>query len=282
MKRPHRHNFNRKLPTHCINCEDRRKYIKNSIELFHHFSNPKLNRRWICQVCESENNSVAWHCIVCDSVSYLAPIYKETLIFRQNRHHHKFQSKSLDVEDDLEHSSSNSTNNELTERERKNLKGRPILRRTRSLSMDSGSSCRNLLTKRCHICLVNNCKNIFNVPPPAHSTNTGTSISNYDDVYDDNNKETTLTNLKSNRPQVQQPQPHNQEHSNNIRLPAINMNLNSSQFPESDNIFNSSSSNTNNSNTSSSTHNHHNLHKSLNNLSDSYFGKTFSISTFLF
>lgn len=201
---------------------------------------------------------MAWHCIVCDSVSYLAPIYKETLIFRQNKH--KFQSKSLDVEDD--HVESDSEQRE----QRKNLKGgRPILRRTRSLSMDSGSSCRNLLTKRCHICLVNNCKNIFNVPPP-HSTNTGTSISNYDDVYDDN--ETTMNN-KSNRII-------HQEHSNNIRLPAINMNLNSSQFPESDNIFNSSNSST--------SHNHHNnLHKSLNNLSDSYFGKMlFSHFLFLF
>lgn len=200
-------------------------------------------------MCESENNSVAWHCIVCDSVSYLAPIYKETLIFRQNKH--KFQSKSLDVEDD-------SVESDCEQKERKNLRGgvKPILRRTRSLSMDSGSSCRNLLTKRCHICLVNNCKNIFNVPP-THSTNTGTSISNYDDVYDDN--ETTVNN-KSNRII-------HQEHSNNIRLPAINMNLNSSQFPESDNIFNSSNS------SNSHTNHHNNLHKSLNNLSDSYFGK---------
>ncbi|KAM8720044.1 hypothetical protein ACLKA7_006146 [Drosophila subpalustris] len=77
LKRPQRNGQN--LPANCQNCEETRKYIKSSIELYRHFSNPALNRRWICRHCDTDNNSVTWHCVICDTVSYLAPIYKETL-----------------------------------------------------------------------------------------------------------------------------------------------------------------------------------------------------------
>lgn len=74
LKRPQRNSQN--LPGNCSNCEETRKYIKSSIELYRHFSNPALNRRWICRACDTDNNSVTWHCVICDQVSYLAPIYK--------------------------------------------------------------------------------------------------------------------------------------------------------------------------------------------------------------
>lgn len=47
--------------------------------LFRSPSTPSLKRIWICHACELENNSVTWHCLNCECVSYLAPIYKETL-----------------------------------------------------------------------------------------------------------------------------------------------------------------------------------------------------------
>ncbi|EDV92250.1 GH24810 [Drosophila grimshawi] len=82
LKRPQRNSQN--LPANCIDCEETRKYIKSSIELYRHFSNPALNRRWICRACDTDNNSVTWHCVICDTVSYLAPIYKETLCTRRH------------------------------------------------------------------------------------------------------------------------------------------------------------------------------------------------------
>lgn len=47
--------------------------------LFRSPSTPSLKRIWICHTCGLENNSVTWHCLNCECVSYLAPIYKETL-----------------------------------------------------------------------------------------------------------------------------------------------------------------------------------------------------------
>lgn len=80
LKRPpQRHALAEAVIDKCVDCENTKRYVKSSVEIFHHFSNPSLNRRWICDNCESDNNSVTWHCLVCDTVSYLAPIYKETL-----------------------------------------------------------------------------------------------------------------------------------------------------------------------------------------------------------
>ncbi|XP_070074583.1 calpain-D isoform X4 [Drosophila takahashii] len=77
LKRPQRNSQN--LPANCVDCEDTRKYIKSSIELYRHFSNPALNRRWVCHACGTDNSSVTWHCLICDTVSYLAPIYKDAI-----------------------------------------------------------------------------------------------------------------------------------------------------------------------------------------------------------
>lgn len=40
-------------------------------------STPSLKRCWLCQSCKVLNNSVTWHCLNCECVSVVAPIYKE-------------------------------------------------------------------------------------------------------------------------------------------------------------------------------------------------------------
>uniref|UniRef100_W8B1X7 Calpain-D n=3 Tax=Ceratitis capitata TaxID=7213 RepID=W8B1X7_CERCA len=150
LRRPQRNNKN--FSSNCVDCENTRKYVKTSIELYHHFSNPSLNRRWICNNCESENSSVTWHCIICDTVSYLAPIYKDTIL-NQGYSDCKEPNK--------------------TEKIKRKVWKRPnCLRRAQSLTADKSFSCRS-----CHICFVNNCKDIFNLPDtgggnlPASSAN---------------------------------------------------------------------------------------------------------------
>lgn len=53
------------------------------VHLYRTPSTPSLKRRWICHRCGLENNSVAWHCLNCECVSLLAPIYKGTLAKEQ-------------------------------------------------------------------------------------------------------------------------------------------------------------------------------------------------------
>ncbi|XP_073834719.1 calpain 15 small optic lobes isoform X1 [Musca autumnalis] len=159
LKRPQRNQQN--LPANCIDCENTRKYVKNSIELFHHFSNPSLNRRWICDKCDTDNNSVTWHCLICDTVSYLAPIYKETLNHRKLPH--------------CKQSSFDSGQN-LDGRSKRNDKRTPYFRRTQSLTSEKAFSCRS-----CHICFVNTRKDIFNLPETFmhnYSSASGASSSN--------------------------------------------------------------------------------------------------------
>nr|XP_014098537.1 calpain-D isoform X1 [Bactrocera oleae] len=142
LRRPQRNNKN--LPSNCVDCEDTRKYVKTSIELYHHFSNPSLNRRWVCNNCETGNNSVTWHCIICDTVSYLAPIYKDTIL----NHGYSYYKQG-------------STKHPIAKDNKKNkvFKRPNCLRKTQSLTTDQSVSCRS-----CHICFVNNCKDIFNLP----------------------------------------------------------------------------------------------------------------------
>ncbi|XP_055303942.1 calpain-D-like [Sitodiplosis mosellana] len=42
-------------------------------------STPSLKRCWLCTSCKVLNNSVTWHCLNCECVSLVAPIYKDTL-----------------------------------------------------------------------------------------------------------------------------------------------------------------------------------------------------------
>ncbi|XP_030382304.1 calpain-D isoform X2 [Scaptodrosophila lebanonensis] len=183
LKRPQRNSQN--LPANCVDCEETRKYIKNSIELYRHFSNPALNRRWICHECDTDNNSVTWHCVICDTVSYLAPIYKEALCTRRQLHNdntdigHEQQAATQDFNSDQkqkqqllqqqqfhhlpyhpdEHQHSYERNNKRNGRSRKYS----FYRRTQSLttSIDKTSQ----TGRSCHICYVNNqSKDIFNLP----------------------------------------------------------------------------------------------------------------------
>lgn len=39
-------------------------------------SQPSLYRNWTCYICCYANSSITWHCIYCDSISTLAPVYK--------------------------------------------------------------------------------------------------------------------------------------------------------------------------------------------------------------
>lgn len=49
-------------------------------------STPSLARTWTCFGCGFRTKrSVTWHCINCERVSYLAPVYKETLPLRDRR-----------------------------------------------------------------------------------------------------------------------------------------------------------------------------------------------------
>lgn len=43
-------------------------------------STPNLKRCWLCQSCNLLNDSVTWHCLNCECVSFIAPIYKDTII----------------------------------------------------------------------------------------------------------------------------------------------------------------------------------------------------------
>ncbi|XP_050085683.1 calpain-D isoform X1 [Anopheles aquasalis] len=44
-----------------------------------HLSQPSINRRWSCHRCRMYNRSVSWHCINCEALSIIAPVYKDTL-----------------------------------------------------------------------------------------------------------------------------------------------------------------------------------------------------------
>ncbi|KAH8387099.1 hypothetical protein KR093_004650 [Drosophila rubida] len=185
LKRPQRNSQNQ--PSNCGNCEETRKYIKSSIELYRHFSNPALNRRWSCRACEADNNSVTWHCVICDTVSYLAPIYKETLHTR--RHEATAEPASAVPTTATPTSATTATALELSsqvEQEQQQLetleleaahanrrqqKARRIsasstsFRRTQSLSTSIDKSAHPATQRSCHVCYVNNfSKDIFNLP----------------------------------------------------------------------------------------------------------------------
>ncbi|EDX18531.1 GD17529 [Drosophila simulans] len=187
LKRPQRNSQN--LPANCVDCEDTRKYIKSSIELYRHFSNPALNRRWVCHACGTDNSSVTWHCLICDTVSYLAPIYKDAIAADRGQdlagslgnrgellaadhshphHHHHYLHQELEEQHHHQHQLHSQ------HLHKRHLKGRSAsgsgsgpgsgsgLRRTQSLStaIDKSASGRS-----CHICYANNqSKDIFNLP----------------------------------------------------------------------------------------------------------------------
>lgn len=52
---------------------------ESAIQLQRSSSTPNLKRCWLCQSCNVLNNSVTWHCLNCECVSVVAPIYKDTI-----------------------------------------------------------------------------------------------------------------------------------------------------------------------------------------------------------
>nr|NP_476738.3 small optic lobes, isoform B [Drosophila melanogaster]P27398.2 RecName: Full=Calpain-D; AltName: Full=Calcium-activated neutral proteinase D; Short=CANP D; AltName: Full=Small optic lobes protein [Drosophila melanogaster]AAF50826.4 small optic lobes, isoform B [Drosophila melanogaster] len=185
LKRPQRNSQN--LPANCVDCEDTRKYIKSSIELYRHFSNPALNRRWVCHACGTDNSSVTWHCLICDTVSYLAPIYKDAIAADRGQdlagslgnrgellaadhshphHHHHYLHQELEEQHQHQLHSQHLHKRHLKGRSASGSGSGPGsgsgLRRTQSLStaIDKSASGRS-----CHICYANNqSKDIFNLP----------------------------------------------------------------------------------------------------------------------
>lgn len=61
------------------NSTDVTDHSTNSVQLKRSSSTPSLKRCWLCQSCSVLNNSVTWHCLNCECVSVVAPIYKDTL-----------------------------------------------------------------------------------------------------------------------------------------------------------------------------------------------------------
>lgn len=59
-----------------IDVTDHHEYL---VQLKRSNSTPSLKRCWLCQSCKVLNNSVTWHCLNCECVSVVAPIYKDTL-----------------------------------------------------------------------------------------------------------------------------------------------------------------------------------------------------------
>lgn len=116
------------------NCQHKISISKYS-NLFRSPSTPSLTREWKCQSCDLANISVTWHCLNCDSVSFLAPIYKETLKKKQLE-----DNSIVPVTENLK------PLNELNVKKEKkhNFK-------VRSLSMDSDEN----HLRKCQLCLIN-------------------------------------------------------------------------------------------------------------------------------
>lgn len=123
-----------------------------------------MNRRWLCDECKSENNSVTWHCVICDTVSYLAPIYKETLFNPKQNNSYLERNFSQDLKNDdrnLLEGAYNKRNEDydIFDNKSKIFFKKSYFRRTQSLTTEKSLSCRN-----CHMCFVNNRRDIFNLP----------------------------------------------------------------------------------------------------------------------
>lgn len=125
------------------NCQHKISISKYS-NLFRSPSTPSLTREWTCQSCDLANISVTWHCLNCDSVSFLAPIYKETLKKKQLE-----DSSIVLITEKLKSPDSN----ELNEKKEKKINFK-----VRSLSMDSDEN----HLRKCQLCLINPLQQVNN------------------------------------------------------------------------------------------------------------------------
>lgn len=128
-----------------------RDYIKNFYQptahekLHRSQSTPSLKRQWQCQECGLDNNSVTWHCLNCECVSFLAPIYKNTLQSSKNR--------SIDQDHQTKTGGISLTNSNFSSGSIADDVG--AIKYTRSMSMNSECSA----TRKCQLCMYNNSSN---------------------------------------------------------------------------------------------------------------------------
>lgn len=66
--------FQLKHNKNCCNYTERKKSKLKRKSL----SQPYIYRNWLCQSCKFDNSTITWHCLNCNHVSFLAPIYKDT------------------------------------------------------------------------------------------------------------------------------------------------------------------------------------------------------------
>ena len=66
-------------PSSSSSSSDVTDHHEHLVELKRSNSTPSLKRCWLCTSCKVLNNSVTWHCLNCECVSVVAPIYKDTL-----------------------------------------------------------------------------------------------------------------------------------------------------------------------------------------------------------
>lgn len=126
--------------------------------LFRSPSTPSLKRIWICHACGLENNSVTWHCLNCECVSYLAPIYKETLkkktsLDADSRSSVSAASDKASIGGDVIKPADTSSAATSTIKTALIDATSAVPIKTRSSSMDTGDASNNLQQQKCHLCL---------------------------------------------------------------------------------------------------------------------------------
>lgn len=80
MRSHHKHNSTESQRESSSNSSsDVTDHHEHLVQLKRSNSTPSLKRCWLCTSCKVLNNSVTWHCLNCECVSLVAPIYKDTL-----------------------------------------------------------------------------------------------------------------------------------------------------------------------------------------------------------
>lgn len=82
LRSHHKHNSTESQhrdPSSSSSSSDAADHHEHLVELKRSNSTPSLKRCWLCTSCQVLNNSVTWHCLNCECVSVVAPIYKDTL-----------------------------------------------------------------------------------------------------------------------------------------------------------------------------------------------------------
>lgn len=80
MRSHHKHNSTESQRDSSSNSSsDVTDHHEHLVQLKRSNSTPSLKRCWLCTSCKVLNNSVTWHCLNCECVSLVAPIYKDTI-----------------------------------------------------------------------------------------------------------------------------------------------------------------------------------------------------------